>query len=129
MITLCNIDSWCQKWDWIGLSESSGLKQNGASNGTPESHARKDGNTGCLASQMNVNGNKLDKFNGSQEEIKAMLEACLEKMETNPGEMKPIAENEEVHDEKAVVEVIGASEDRSRDLAVLHVVRAAVIKD
>jgi hypothetical protein len=101
------------------LSESDELKQNGASNGTPENHARKVGNTiGSLASQMNVNQNKLDKMDASEEDMKAMMEACLEKMEANPGEMKSVAENQEVCNEEAAVEIIGVTEDRTRDRAV-----------
>jgi ATP/maltotriose-dependent transcriptional regulator MalT len=33
---------------------------------------------GSLASQTKVNQNKLDKMDDGQEEMKAMLEACLE---------------------------------------------------
>jgi hypothetical protein len=61
--------------------------------------------------------------------MKAMLEACLEKMEANPGEMKSIVVNRKVRDEEAMVEMIGATEDRTRYCAILHIVRAAIIKD
>jgi hypothetical protein len=75
--------------------------------------------TGSLASQMNVNQNKLDKMDGSQEDMmKAMLEAYLEKMEASPGEMMSVAENKEVRNEEATVETIGAAEHRTRDRAV-----------
>jgi hypothetical protein len=71
-----------------------------------------------LASEMNVNQNKWNKMDNNQDDMKAMMEACLEEMETNPGEMKSIAENQEVCNEEAAVEIIGATEDRTRDRAV-----------
>jgi hypothetical protein len=52
-----------------------------------------------------------------QEEMMAMLDACLEKMEANPGELQPVAVHQEVPKEE-VVEMIGALKDQY--LAVGH---------
>jgi hypothetical protein len=46
-----------------------------------------------------------------------MLDACLEKTEANP-EVEAVAENQEVCNEEAAVEMIGATEDRTRDRAI-----------
>jgi hypothetical protein len=75
-----------------------------------------------LASQMNVNQDKLDKMDASQREMKAM-------METDQGEMKSIAENQEVCNEEATVEIIRATEGRTGAVPILHGVRAAITKD
>jgi hypothetical protein len=68
----------------------------------------------------------------NQAEMKAMLEACLEKMEANPEEMRSVAEHQKVPDEEAAVEMIEATEDRTKDHDIpawCHGVRAAVIKN
>lgn len=45
--------------------------------------------------------------NAGHEETKTMLEACLEKTEANPEEIKSVAENQEVPNEEAAVNTIG----------------------
>jgi hypothetical protein len=54
-------------------------------------------------------------INGNQEKMKAMLHACLEKMEANPGEQKSITVHEEVPKEKAAVETFRALMKRHGD--------------
>jgi hypothetical protein len=58
----------------------------------------------------------------NQEEMKAMLDACLEKMEANPGELQYVVVHQEVPKEEAVVEMIRALKDRPGgwNLAVVH---------
>jgi hypothetical protein len=57
-----------------------------------------------------------------QAEMKAMLDACLEKMESNPGELQPVMVHQDVPKEEAMVEMIGALKDRpgDRHLATGH---------
>jgi hypothetical protein len=61
---------------------------------------------GSLASRIEV----------SQEEIKAVLDAYLEKTEENPEEMMSVAEHREVPKEEVSVEMIGALKDRNLDV-------------
>jgi hypothetical protein len=68
---------WCQKWDdvklhWIMIIILPHYDSE-TNYGTPESHARNDGNTGSLASKMNA----------KQAEIKA----TQQKMDTNQAKM------------------------------------------
>jgi hypothetical protein len=44
------------------------------------------------------------------QEMKAMLDACLEK-EANPGELQSVAVHQKVLNEEAEVQIIGALED------------------
>jgi hypothetical protein len=52
--------------------------------------------------------------------MKAMLDACLEKMKANPGELQSVAMHQKVPNEEAMVETIGALEEQygDRHLAV-----------
>jgi N-acetylglutamate synthase-like GNAT family acetyltransferase len=54
-------------------------------------------------------------ISANQEELKAMLNACLEKMEANPGELHSIAVHQKLCKEEAAVETIEAMEDRYGD--------------
>jgi hypothetical protein len=47
--------------------------------------------------------------------MKVILDACLEKMEANPGEQKSVAVHEEVPQEEAAVETFGAPKKRHGD--------------
>jgi hypothetical protein len=47
----------------------------------------------------------------NQEEMKTMLDACLEKMGANPGELQSVVVHQEVPQEEATVETTGALED------------------
>jgi hypothetical protein len=46
------------------------------------------------------------------------METCLEKREAVPGEVEAMVENQEVPKEDSMVEMIGATEDRTRDCAI-----------
>jgi hypothetical protein len=61
-----------------------------------------------------------EKMLTGQKEMKALLVACIDKMEANAEEIKSVAENQEVSNEEAAVETVGALEDRygNRYLAV-----------
>jgi hypothetical protein len=50
--------------------------------------------------------------------MKAMLEACLEKMEENPEKIKSVAKHQEDPNEEAAVEMIKATENQARDRAI-----------
>lgn len=56
----------------------------------------------CLAFRIHVN----------QEETKAMLDACREKMEPNSGELQSVAKHEELLKEEAAVKPVGALNNR-----------------
>jgi hypothetical protein len=47
--------------------------------------------------------------------MKGVLEACLEKMEANPEEMKSLAKHQLVPKEEATMQTIGALEDQYGD--------------
>jgi hypothetical protein len=50
--------------------------KNGTNDGTPESHARNDGNTGSLASQVNVYQAKMGaKMDDNKEKMDANIDA------------------------------------------------------
>jgi hypothetical protein len=51
----------------------------------------------------------------NQEEMKAMLDVCLEEIEANPGELQSVVVHQEVPKGEATVEMIGALKDRPGD--------------
>jgi hypothetical protein len=57
----------------------------------------------------------------NQEEMKAMLDTCLEKMKTNPGELQSVAVHQKVPNEEVTVETIRALEEQYGDW---HLARA-----
>jgi hypothetical protein len=77
----------------LDRTDSIGLKENGASNGTSGSHARKP--------------------YSNQEKIDAKVDADLREMTAT--ESGAVAERQEVANEETAVETILAQEDRARD--------------
>jgi hypothetical protein len=60
---------------------------------------------GSFASRIYIN----------QEEMKVMWDACLDKMEANPGELQTVAVHQEVPKQEAAVEMIVDLKDRPGD--------------
>jgi hypothetical protein len=60
-------------------------------------------------------GPVASRLDANQEEMKAMLDACLEKMEANPEEQKSVAVHEEIPKEEAAGETFGALKKRHED--------------
>jgi hypothetical protein len=68
-----------------------------------------------VAANQEKTDTNLEEMDSFQEEMKAMLETCLEKMELNPEGIKAVAEHQDVPNEEAAVETVRALEDQSGD--------------
>jgi hypothetical protein len=61
-----------------------------------------------IREEMDTNQEKIET---NQEQMKAMLDTCLEKMKANPGELQSVAVHQKVPNEEGMMETIGALEE------------------